>query len=134
MTILGGISISGSIVIATAIVAWIVKPIFDKKNALVNREIEEEFPMTIQGVHHIVMDNDTPKDEEPEDTQTSISLSEPDTLEEAGAIQETLKAESNEKPKRTSKKSSDKAKKTPGADTQNKPKRGRPKKTNKNEG
>jgi hypothetical protein len=134
MTTLGGIAISGSIVIATAIVAWILKPIFDKKNSLVNREIEKEFPMTIQGAHHIVIDNDTSKEEEPEDAQTSISLSEPDTLEEAGVIQETLKAESSEKPKRSSKKHSDKVKKTPAADTQNKPKRGRPKKTNKNEG
>jgi len=127
MTTLEAIVYSALIIIATAIVAWIMKPIIDKQKELREKDTLDFTLPEVQSSHHIVID--APEAEESE--EDSQKQEENSVIDKADAIQERLIRDGqNSSKKRAYHKKS--PKKDQASDTQNKPKRGRPRKTNKN--
>ena len=127
MTTLEATVISALIIVATAIVAWIMKPIIDKQKELREKDSLDFTPPELQTSHHIVIKGSKSEVSEEDFHQQE----EPSETDKADAIQERLiKDGQNNSKKRTYNKKS--PKKDQASDTQNKPKRGRPRKTNKN--
>lgn len=136
MTTLGGTTVAAAIVIATAIAAWLMKPIIDKKREK-SEEPEDLLFSPVPSSHAIMVSEDQPVEEQSSDIDSNEQVNEEEkvadlTLEEADAIQEKLMADVHSAPKK--KHSHKKTTKRPQAsDNQNKPKRGRPKKETKKE-
>lgn len=122
------IVIAALCVASVAGVAWWLKPVFDKKREELLKEEKEDLTAPADPSHNILMIDPIPEKgpNPPIEVSSYEEFANAGIKKDAEDLQEELKAETSKKPKRTSKSSK---KKAPAADTQNKPKRGRPKKT-----